>query len=362
MAGLKRMALGAFFFFLGTGIVGALETNSDAVALGALVFLLGVALILWGAGASLSSWWSRSRHPARGPLNRVQRPLATSPPLPAFADPPSYPPAHPAPPPPPYVAPFPSPPAYAAPPPPIHVAPSPPPPQFRIQPAVPPNLGMQPQGTAPLSGAAFPVGPDAVEEYVVEYEERGIFRRTSFATLETADKFHRALVSPRGMFRVTPQGKVPILVVSRSSVPASQSAGSGQAKVEVPRAPEFLRVAEFIDQYRPSRRFDRELFLQIELAEALRGKFGREAVTTEVTIPGGGRVDIEVCGVGVELKVAASTAALATLPSQLENYRDHYGPNLIAVVFDDTGDSGAVVTAKEATRRMGVRLTVIRHR
>ena len=110
-----------------------------------------------------------------------------------------------------------------------------------------------------------------------------------------------------------PEGRCPIADAPLARPTPAIPPVARRVTFTVDRAPEFLRVAEFIDQYRPSRRFDRELFLQIELAEALRGKFGREAVKTELPIPGGGRVDIEVCGVGDGLKIAASRPGSARL-------------------------------------------------
>ncbi len=318
MSGSKRIAIGALLLLVGFVLViaGSIVDSIPALGVGSLLFFLGIASVLWGAYASMVSWW-RSRTQGSPPVALLG----------PYTSPPAYP--------------------YLPPPPPVTPA--------RQQPQSPPAVPQMPATALP--GRAL--GADG---YAVDYVEKGAKKRALFKSYESALSFRQVAVSAIGLYRVTPRGDVPIADAPLARPTPAIPPVARRVTFTVDRAPEFLRVAEFIDQYRPSRRFDRELFLQIELAEALRGKFGREAVKTELPIPGGGRVDIEVCGVGVELKIAASTQALRDLPSQLESYREHYGPNLIAVVFDDTGDSKAVAASRDTTRELGVRLAVIRHR
>jgi hypothetical protein len=71
-------------------------------------------------------------------------------------------------------------------------------------------------------------------------------------------------------------------------------------------------------------------------------------------------VDIDVAGVGIELKVAASVQALQDLPDQLDRYRAFYGPNLIAVIFDDTGGFSELDQVTKRLTQMGFRFFVKR--
>ncbi|MGA7922849.1 MAG: hypothetical protein WCA77_02600, partial [Thermoplasmata archaeon] len=100
--------------------------------------------------------------------------------------------------------------------------------------------------------------------------------------------------------------------------------------------PQLQLVQEFIESYRPSRRFANEQAYEIEMAQAARAKFGDEAVKTQVTIFGG-RIDIEVLGIGIEIKVPNSRSQLQTLLGQVQIYRNSYGPNLMVVIFQDLG-------------------------
>ena len=286
MSGSKRISIGALLILIGFVLVitGGFVGSLPVLGVGSLLFIGGIAGVLWGAFASVASWW-QCRARSSPQIARAGSNFTTM----------AYP--------------FPYPP-----------------------PVPPPHNSIQHWSQAPSAVNQMP-----------------------------------ASVAPKqvpvsGVYGVTPQVNDRIVEPPKPRVNTANSPFDRPVGIAVERTPDFFRVAEFIDQYRPSRRFDRELFLQIELAEALRGKFGREAVKTELPIPGGGRIDIEVSGVGVELKIAASAQALRDLPSQLASYREHYGPNLIAVVFDDTGDTNAITLTREATRNLGVRLTVIRHR
>lgn len=119
------------------------------------------------------------------------------------------------------------------------------------------------------------------------------------------------------------------------SVPVDQTPALPAAAI--PMVALFPEVEGFVRRFQPSRRFGREREYQIALEQALCDRFPLATVQPERTLPGGDRVDIDLGGVGIELKVAASVQALQGLPEQLGRYRTFYGPNLIAVIFDDTG-------------------------
>ena len=98
--------------------------------------------------------------------------------------------------------------------------------------------------------------------------------------------------------------------------------------------PQLQLVQEFVESYRPSRRFANEQAYEIEMAQAARAKFGEEAVKTQVMIFGG-RIDMEILGIGIELKCPNSRTQLQTLLGQTQIYRNSYGPNLMVVIFQD---------------------------
>lgn len=132
----------------------------------------------------------------------------------------------------------------------------------------------------------------------------------------------RELFAPQDMYR-----EVPLTfqeLPSPSLIPEARP----------PQVVQLQMVSEFLESYRPSQRFRNEQAYQIELAQAMRHHFGEENVKTQVSIVGG-RIDIEVLGIGVEVKVPGSRSQLQTLLGQVSIYRNFYGPNMGVVIFND---------------------------
>ena len=124
-------------------------------------------------------------------------------------------------------------------------------------------------------------------------------------------------------------------------------------EAHAPQIPQLQMISEFIEAYRPSRRFANEQAYEIELAQALRGRFGEENVKTQVTIYGG-RIDIEVLGIGLEIKVPASRSQLQTLLGQISIYKNSYGSNLMIVIFNDLGKHQDVTEFSSLLRAKGI--------
>ncbi len=101
-----------------------------------------------------------------------------------------------------------------------------------------------------------------------------------------------------------------------------------------PQIAQLQMVTEFLESYRPSQRFRNEQSYEIEVAQAMCHHFGPENVKTQANIPGG-RIDIEVLSIGVEIKVPASRGQLQTLLGQVSIYRNYYGPNVVVLIFND---------------------------
>jgi len=117
-------------------------------------------------------------------------------------------------------------------------------------------------------------------------------------------------------------------------------------------------VTEFLERYRPSQRFRNEQAYEIELAQAMRHYFGEENVKTQASIVGG-RVDIEVLGIGVEIKVPSSRSQLQTLLGQVSSvYRNFYGPNVAVVVFNDFAKVQDVNEFSNILRGRGIQVFV----
>jgi hypothetical protein len=105
------------------------------------------------------------------------------------------------------------------------------------------------------------------------------------------------------------------------------------SKPSIPARPELGSIMEFIKNWWPSQRFENERLYQVELATELRHRFPDGDVKTEVNVAGG-RIDIVVFGVGIEIKVPTKVQ-LQRLIGQVRMYRRHYGPNVAVVIFKD---------------------------
>lgn len=124
-----------------------------------------------------------------------------------------------------------------------------------------------------------------------------------------------------------------------------------------PQVAQLQMVSEFLGNYRPSQRFRNEQAYEIEVAQAMRHQFGPENVKTQANIPGG-RIDIEVLGIGVEIKVPTSRGQLQTLLGQTSIYRNYYGPNLAVVVFNDLAKYQDVNEFANILRGRGIQVFV----
>ena len=127
-----------------------------------------------------------------------------------------------------------------------------------------------------------------------------------------------------------------------------------------PAAPQIAQlqmVSEFLGNYRPSQRFRNEQAYEIEVAQAMRHHFGNENVKTQANIPGG-RIDIEVLGIGVEIKVPNSRGQLQTLLGQTSIYRNYYGANLVILVFNDLAKYQDVNEFANILRGRGIQVFV----
>lgn len=120
--------------------------------------------------------------------------------------------------------------------------------------------------------------------------------------------------------------------------------------------PDLERVIEFIETWHPSNRFKDESKYEIELAAQLRHRFGNEAVLTQFNVSGG-RIDIEVLGIGIELKVP-SKVQMQRLVGQSLMYKRHYGPNIVVVIFNDRAKTQDIIAFGNDLRGQGIRVCV----
>lgn len=124
-----------------------------------------------------------------------------------------------------------------------------------------------------------------------------------------------------------------------------------------PQVAQLQMVSEALQNYKPSQRFRNEQAYEIEVAQAMRHQFGPENVKTQANIPGG-RIDIEVLGIGVEIKVPTSRGQLQTLLGQTSIYRNYYGANLAVVVFNDLAKYQDVNEFANILRGRGIQVFV----
>lgn len=161
---------------------------------------------------------------------------------------------------------------------------------------------------------------------------------------QRVDKLGRPL--RRSVFESPPDDQQPLSL--DSTRPPDQVTKQIPPKVE-----ELKQLTEFIDHWRPSKRFRSEQAYEIELAAVLRSRFGQDEVKTQVSIYRG-RIDIEALGIGIEIKMPETRSDLQRLLGQIWVYEHTYGPNLIVVIFHDFAKVQDVAEFRNALESHGV--------
>jgi hypothetical protein len=126
--------------------------------------------------------------------------------------------------------------------------------------------------------------------------------------------------------------------------------------LSIPALPALDSIMAFLESWYPAARYDDESKYEIELATQLRHKFGDDSVMTQYNVAGG-RIDIQVMGVGLELKVP-SKVQMQRLIGQSLMYKKHYGPNVVAVIFRDRAKSQDIIAFSNDLRNHGIRVIV----
>lgn len=100
----------------------------------------------------------------------------------------------------------------------------------------------------------------------------------------------------------------------------------------------FDEVYAYLDAYRFISRYQDERSYELELAGALRERFG--TVMRQLPVPGvvnenkrTKSIDLDVGGIGIELKYDLSPKEWVDTLSQIESYRTHYGEKLIVLLI-----------------------------
>lgn len=114
----------------------------------------------------------------------------------------------------------------------------------------------------------------------------------------------------------------------------------------------FEEVVHYLDQYRFISRYREEAFYEVELAGALRERFG--TVVRQNPVPVAGKrlaIDLDVGGVGIEIKANVTTdKPLRDALAQLADYRQHYGEKLVFLLIGTHG----LDARKQDIRQTGV--------
>lgn len=117
----------------------------------------------------------------------------------------------------------------------------------------------------------------------------------------------------------------------------SASKPKGQSKM-------FKEVYGWLSNFQHKKPENREALYEKELDIMASEKFGSKNVRTQVNVTDG-RIDMEICGVGIELKLPKSDNELEIMMKNLRKYKIHYGDNLILVMYFGKGARRDVVHA-----------------
>lgn len=98
----------------------------------------------------------------------------------------------------------------------------------------------------------------------------------------------------------------------------------------------FKEVFDWLSHFQHKKPETREALYEKELDIMASERFGSKNVRTQVNVTDG-RIDLEICGVGVELKLPKSENELEIMMKNLRKYKRHYGDNLILVMYFGKG-------------------------
>jgi len=104
----------------------------------------------------------------------------------------------------------------------------------------------------------------------------------------------------------------------------------------------FNEVYDWLTKFQHKKPENREALYEKELDIMASEKFGSKNVRTQVNVTDG-RIDMEICGVGIELKLPKSDNELEITMKNLRKYKKHYGDNLILVMYFGKGARRDVV-------------------
>lgn len=101
---------------------------------------------------------------------------------------------------------------------------------------------------------------------------------------------------------------------------------------------DFDTLVAYLDQYRFISRYSDESSYEIELAGALRERFGTIIRQNPVAVPGRRlTIDLDVGGIGIEIKFNASATTLRNAAQQLVDYKTFYADRLVFVCVATPG-------------------------
>lgn len=100
----------------------------------------------------------------------------------------------------------------------------------------------------------------------------------------------------------------------------------------------FDEVVGYLEQYRFISRYSEESSYEIELAGSLRERFGTIIRQNPVAVPGRRlAIDLDVGGIGIELKFNATATILRNAAQQLADYKLFYGDRLVFLCIGTPG-------------------------
>lgn len=148
--------------------------------------------------------------------------------------------------------------------------------------------------------------------------------------------------------RKVPISKIRAMVNGEKAMPKEQPSRAARTIVPLPSTGrtgakravrvELHDVVSYLEAYQFISRYAEELNYEVELAGALRERFGTVVRQNPVAVPGKRlTIDLDVGGVGIEVKFAATAVTLRNAVQQLQDYKHFYDDRLVLLLIGTPG-------------------------
>jgi len=164
--------------------------------------------------------------------------------------------------------------------------------------------------------------------------QRGLHPESLFNDRPTIDDYKDSIVSNlslKELIEFARRKRIDIRDITNKIDEEMARKEQKELEKDISLSDEFKKVAQCIRDFKPLKNYNSEYMFQAELTQYLR----RDFPSTNIEIQrGSSRPDIDVNGIGIEVKGPTFDNDLITIPDKLVRYSQRFPKGIIVVLFD----------------------------